>query len=59
LSGNPKEREGVSGEAARTANLVQTIRFLGVKKGLPVDGVERMKNNADITHYASYNKLMD
>jgi hypothetical protein len=30
-----------------------------VKKGLPVDGVERMKNNAEITHYASYNKLMD
>jgi len=26
---------------------------------LPADGVEWMKNNAEITHYASYDKLMD
>jgi len=38
---------------------VQTTVFFGVEKGLPVDGVERMKNDAEITHYASYNKLMD
>jgi len=38
---------------------VQTNAFFGVKKGFPVDGVERMKNNAEITHYAIRNKLVD
>ena len=28
------------GKAARTANPVQTTRFLGVKRGLPWDGVD-------------------
>jgi len=38
---------------------VQINGYFGVKQGLPVDGVEWMKNNAEITHYASYDKLMD
>lgn len=38
---------------------MQTIGFFGVNKGLPVDGVERMKNNAEITYSAIHNKLAD
>ena len=43
----------------QTANPVQTTAFSWGKKGFPGDGDERMKNNAEITYYASYNKLMD
>ena len=51
---------GIMGEEpARSANPVQTTIFSGVKRGFPGDGIERMKNNAEITHYASYNKRMD
>jgi len=46
-------------ETGWTANPVQTSAIFGVKKGFPVDGVERMKKNAEITHYAGYNKRMD
>jgi hypothetical protein len=59
LSGNPIDREEVGGETALTANPVQTTAIFGVKQWLPVDGVERMKNNAETTHHASYDKLMD
>jgi hypothetical protein len=38
---------------------VQTTAIFGVKRGLPVDGVERMKNNVETTQHASYNKLAD
>jgi hypothetical protein len=32
---------------------------LSRSRACPPDDVERMKNNAEITHYASYNKRMD
>jgi hypothetical protein len=38
---------------------VQTTDFFGVKQGLPVDGVERMKNNAEKIQCAIQNILVD
>jgi len=40
LSGNPKGREGVGGEAAQTVNPVQTTRYFWGEKGgfVPVVG---------------------
>jgi hypothetical protein len=46
-------------ETEQNANPTQETGHFGVKSGLPVDGVERMKNNAEITHYAIQNHLMD
>jgi hypothetical protein len=46
-------------ETEQNANPVQETGYFGVKRGLPVDCVERMKNNAEITHYAIQNHLMD
>ena len=47
------------GEAGPIANSVQTTDFFWVKSGLSVDGVERMKDNAEIIHYAIQNELVD
>ena len=46
----------MDGKSSRTENQLKTNGFIGVKQGLPVDGVERMDNNAEITCYAIQDK---
>jgi hypothetical protein len=48
--------ERVGTDCKSRANNARFRGEIGVARGW---GVERMKNNAEITHYTSYNKLMD